>query len=163
MAASNRPYQHKSLPPLLNIGPNMRIISVLALTSAFVAGALGGDPYTDFPLPPSKDTISVRMLDSFHGGFPNSLFFAPDAMAPTTPLVEVAGWAFLLEHARTGRRVMFDLGLRQDFHNLAPAAASQVAALSLNISEDITTQLVKGNVSLSSIDSVIWRFVSRDM
>jgi hypothetical protein len=142
--------------------PNMRTSSVLALAAA-LASALGkhagGDPYTDFPLPPSKDTISVRMLDSFYSEIPSSLFFAPDPTAPTPPLVQLAGWAFLLEHARTGRRVLFDLGMRHDFNNLAPAVVEQYGTLPMNISEDVPTQLVKGNISLSSIDSIIWRSV----
>jgi hypothetical protein len=116
-----------------------------------------GNPYTEFPLPSSKDTVSVRMIDVFHRGFPQELFFEPNVSV--APLVPLAGWAFMLEHARTGRRVMFDLGVRQDFENLAPAVVEQFGDLSWNVGEDVPTQLVKNSIPLHSIDAVIWRYV----
>jgi hypothetical protein len=137
-------------------------IALFAAFEAVVSTSLNGhgdDPYTAFPLPPSNDTVSVRMLDSFHSNFPDELFFAPNTALPTASLVPLAGWAFLLEHARTGRRVLFDLGIRHDFSNLAPAAVAQFGGFPWNIGKDVPTQLVDANVSLQSIDSVIWRFV----
>jgi hypothetical protein len=60
-------------------------------------------------------------------------------------------------HAPAG--VLFDLGIRHDFSNLAPAAVAQYGGFLWNIGKDVPTQLVDANVSLQSIDSVIWRFV----
>jgi hypothetical protein len=85
------------------------LIALFAAFDAVVSTSLighGDDPYTAFPLPPSNDTVSVRILDSFHGKFPDRLFFAPNTALPTTSVVPLSGWAFLLEHARTGRRVV---------------------------------------------------------
>jgi hypothetical protein len=140
----------------------MRVSSLTTLCAAVTSALgnyMGGDPYTDFPLPPSKDIVSVRMLDSFQGVFPHSLIIASNPDAPILPQLSFAGWAFLLEDARTGWRESIDLGLRQDFDNLVSAAVSAYGGFSWNISEDVPRQLTKGNISLKSIDPVIWRCV----
>jgi len=65
--------------------------------------------------------------------------------------------AFLVEHAATGRRIMFDLGVRKDPENAAPRVAEMfTAGVVMLVDRDITEQLVENGVELDSISAAIW-------
>ncbi|KAJ7253335.1 beta-lactamase-like protein [Mycena haematopus] len=67
-------------------------------------------------------------------------------------------FAFLVEHAATGRRIMFDLGPRKDQENTVPAIAEILKAgqYAMVVDRDITEQLVDYGVDLQSISAAIW-------
>ncbi|KAF7365237.1 Metallo-beta-lactamase superfamily protein [Mycena venus] len=67
-------------------------------------------------------------------------------------------FAFLIENAATGQRVMFDLGPRKDQENAAPPIPEWLKAnyFSMPVERDITEQLVDHGVELQSISAAIW-------
>ncbi|KAJ6137346.1 hypothetical protein N7471_003832 [Penicillium samsonianum] len=71
--------------------------------------------------------------------------------------------AFLIENERTGKRVMFDLGTRTDYWNLAPAVQRIFGLNSVmtgvKVDKDVAQILVEGGVSLDTIgNSCIWTY-----
>lgn len=120
-------------------------------------------PHTFLPLaalgiPLSNNTVDVKVINSFnttpgHVPLPSALLFSP--AIPGHELVEGDFYSFLIENGRTGERVMFDLGLRKDTPNLAPAAARMYQGLV--VEDDVPSQLVRNGVGLESISAVIWR------
>lgn len=71
--------------------------------------------------------------------------------------------AFLIENERTGKRVMFDLGTRKDYWNLAPAVQRIFGLGSVmtgvKVDKDVAQILVEGGVSLDEIGTLFlqWR------
>jgi glyoxylase-like metal-dependent hydrolase (beta-lactamase superfamily II) len=116
----------------------------------------------DFAIPHSNHTVDVKMIHAFNGTNPSSFYFKSDQDLPANSSVVIDSYAFLIEHPRSGRRVLFDLGLRKDFENLSPGALKAFGnpdgTLPLTVDKDVPTQLIEGGVPLESIDTIIWRY-----
>ncbi|KAJ6601212.1 beta-lactamase-like protein [Mycena vulgaris] len=121
---------------------------------------LGGTyaSFHDFGIPPSDATVDVRVFNVGNLTLTNSThtFFLP--VLPGRESVKGSLFAFLVEHKKTQKRLMFDLGLRKDPLNLAPSIAGLFSSGVgiLEESKDITEQLRDGGIALASIDTVIW-------
>jgi beta-lactamase superfamily II metal-dependent hydrolase len=131
-------------------------IDRLVLTFAF-AFALSN---AKIIVPPSDSTVIVKAFNSIAPN-PNNTMPAAFYVFPVLPGTEnVDGdlLAFLVENPTKQTRVMFDIGLRKDVQNLAPSVAKLFSdgVFKFDVEDDIPTQLKKGNVSLESIDAVIW-------
>lgn len=125
------------------------------------------DIHTIMPIafPASTITISVKAIDvaSTETEIPAAFFLAPvpaGREACTMPT-----YAFLLEHP-SGKRVMFDLGMRKGHEGFSPAILGS-AKLWLDlgmrgpvVDKDIIEQLAEGGLSPADIDTVIWRYDS---
>ncbi|KAJ6512908.1 hypothetical protein C8R45DRAFT_1088013 [Mycena sanguinolenta] len=125
-----------------------------------VLGVLAGETYAsslDLGIPPSSATVGVRVFNVANATFVN------DAHTVTTPVLQghedaiFPMFAFLVE--KSGKRFMFDLGIRIDPLNLAPSVAAFFTSgtVVLEQPKDITELLQDGGISLASIDSVFWR------
>ncbi|KAJ6584946.1 hypothetical protein B0H19DRAFT_403471 [Mycena capillaripes] len=117
--------------------------------------------FQELGIPPSEATVSLKAFDVIT---PLSAAIVPAAsfMQPVLAGHEALRcpiFAFLVEHVPTGRRIMFDLGLRKDIENAAPSIVelfkSDMGA-SMPVDRDITEQLVDNGVDLNSISAVIW-------
>lgn len=73
--------------------------------------------------------------------------------------LDVPVFSFLIEHA-SGRKLVFDLGVRKDFHNLAPIWLKLKALLGesskIEVKEGVREILEEHGVSGSDIEAVIW-------
>ncbi|KAJ7064337.1 beta-lactamase-like protein [Mycena amicta] len=126
--------------------------------SLFLAAlcALVSASFRDFGIPASHSTVSVKRI---HVGSITLTDILPIVFHPVLPGFEALTfpmYAFLVEHGK--RRVLFDLGMRKDTENLAPAAQAFFAsgAFKSDIKQDLVQQLEEGGVALESIESVIW-------
>jgi len=109
-------------------------------------------------LPPGNEYINVKMI--------NPVNFGPAIlqrfMAPAVPGLETfessPSLSFLLEHP-SGRKLVFDLGIRKDFSNYAPSIRDYLPTTKykIDIETDVATTLRAQQVSLESIEAVIWR------
>jgi hypothetical protein len=118
----------------------------------------------DISIPSSTQTVTVKIIEAMARiAVPSAIFYeaAPGLGGTTKPTLAAPGLAFLLEHPASGRRVVFDLGMRKDFENLAPVFNKALRALTGEIDavveDDVATQLQKGGVDLNAIEAVIWR------
>lgn len=141
----------------------------LLLTLLCVSNAQAS--YRDFSIPDSSATVSVSAFNFVSPGTalgPASVLWTP--VLPGRESFELPIYAFLLEHnssqqaggsASSTTRLMFDLGIRQDPLNFAPALASlfKDREFIINNITGITERLTAGGIELESIDSVIWRWL----
>jgi hypothetical protein len=119
----------------------------------------------DISIPPSTQTVTVKIIEAITRiAVPSAIFYeAAPGLGTTKSTLAAPGLAFLLEHPASGRRVVFDLGMRKDFENLAPAFNQALRArtgeVDAVVEDDVATQLQKGGVDLDTIEAVIWRLV----
>lgn len=114
--------------------------------------------FADLGIPDSSTTVDVKMFNVLTQS-PNTFIPAVDFVFPVIPgrqNLEINMYAFLIEHSKTGKRAMFDLGLRKDFNNSSPFWTSTGLFDTIIIEQDIVTQLHNGNISLESIESIFW-------
>ena len=72
---------------------------------------------------------------------------------------QFASWAFLIEHP-SGRKLVYDLGVRKDWENLAPAhgipAMVEGGILEMDVKDDVPNILKTNGVDLEGVEAVIW-------
>jgi len=115
--------------------------------------------FRELGIPASDATVSVKVFNVIHDTrtvkAPAGAFMQPVLAGRENFHAPV--FAFLIEHAATGRRVMFDLGVRKDPENGAPRIAEMFkAGWAMPVERDIAEQLVDDGVDLGSISAAIW-------
>lgn len=112
-------------------------------------------------IPPSDVTVKVFLIDSTAklSALPVSMMVQPqykgyDFMDAAPCL------AFLIEHP-SGKRVMFDLGVRKDWKTMAPSVHEVLKRIGceLTVKKDVAEILQEHGVELDSVDAIIWRCV----
>ena len=109
-------------------------------------------PHDDLAFPPSNATVRVRLIDTTTV----MTIRAENFIQPVQPgheLMNVTDVAFLIDHPSSGLRVMFDLGVRKDYWNLAPVLQERLGTVipSLRVDKDMTEILEETGISLTSI------------
>ena len=106
--------------------------------------------------PPRKDQayFDVSAIEA-------GLFYLPDSVvvSPATPGARryVPSLAFVLRHSVSGTYVLFDLGVRKDSNNLAPAAQARVEKMfaPIKIEKDVAESLQEHGVIPRDINTII--------
>lgn len=111
-------------------------------------------------LPDGEQVVSVKMI--------NAVNFGPSVlkrfMAPPVPGLETfescPSLSFLVEHP-TGRKLVWDLGIRKDYHNYAPEIATYIPTTKydIQVTESIADVLENYGI-LQDIEAVVWRLVA---
>ncbi|KAJ7191273.1 beta-lactamase-like protein [Mycena pura] len=132
----------------------LAILALCHLTgSAFAA-------FRDFGIPPSDATVSIKRFNVANFTAVNELHTLVAPILPGHASTVFPLYSYLVEHGtgESRRRLMFDLGIRKDVLNFAPAVKVLFTSgdFTGNVSKDITEQLQDGGIELESIESVIW-------
>ncbi|KAL4912855.1 beta-lactamase-like protein [Aspergillus aurantiobrunneus] len=112
-------------------------------------------PFT--PRPPPGDTVSIRILNSgTYISIACDVLLNP-AISKFDALHRIPCLVFLVEHP-SGRKLLFDLGSRKDWQNLAPAVAKSVKELhlSVEVEKSALEVLEEGGVRGEEIEGIIW-------
>ncbi|KAJ9608747.1 hypothetical protein H2200_006518 [Cladophialophora chaetospira] len=114
-------------------------------------------PATSFQPPPGDTIIAVKLI--------NPVNFGPAIlnrfMAPPVPHLESLktspSLSFLLEHP-SGRRLVWDLGIRKDYQNYSPKIANYLpgTGYTIDVTKNVADILVEGGIELASVEAVIW-------
>ena len=109
-------------------------------------------------IPPGKETISVNMI------VPVS--FGPSIikrfMTPPVPGLETfkssPSLSFLLEHP-SGRKLVWDLGIRKDYTNYSPKISAYIPTTKYNIqvTKNVVEILEENGIAREDVEAVIWR------
>ncbi|KAJ7675854.1 beta-lactamase-like protein [Mycena polygramma] len=116
--------------------------------------------FRELGIPTAEATVSLTAFDVVSSpravNVPAAAFMQPVLEGHATFHSPV--FAFLVVHAASGRRVLFDLGPRKDMENAAPGIAEAVKAgfIVMPVERDIVEQLADNGVDLDSISAVIW-------
>ncbi|KAL4815796.1 beta-lactamase-like protein [Aspergillus spinulosporus] len=109
-------------------------------------------------LPSSANTVSVSVIDpGVRLDLPASWFVVPHIKGHDRLIVP--SYSFLISHP-SGQKILFDLSVRSDFENLAPAVAQRLTdptnPAKVTFAGDVSKVLVKNGVPLDEIDAIIW-------
>ncbi|KAL8724217.1 MAG: hypothetical protein Q9181_006922 [Wetmoreana brouardii] len=108
-------------------------------------------------LPRSDSTVEVSIINT-----------TTDIVVPAWTLVQpvlkghetmnLPTFAFLIKNKRLGKNIMFDLGGRKDWWNLAPAAYKSIldGIPGWNISKNVNQLLEEGKEDVSDITGIVW-------
>ncbi|KAK4120119.1 metallo-beta-lactamase superfamily protein [Parathielavia appendiculata] len=108
-------------------------------------------------LPAGQEIITVKVI--------NAVNFGPAVierfMAPPVPglatFKDSPSFSFLLEHP-SGRKLVFDLGIRKDVQNYAPRIAAYLPSTNydIQVTGNVAEMLEDGGIKASEIEAVIW-------
>ncbi|KAL1710574.1 hypothetical protein EV121DRAFT_251352 [Schizophyllum commune] len=118
---------------------------------------------SELNIPHSNATVIVKALnsiDSEKSHIPAALFMSP--VLPGREDYWFPDFSFLIENPALGRRVMFDLGARDPATYPPPIAQQLELPFIQFVVNEIPDQLVKGNIDLKSIDTIIWSHAHMD-
>lgn len=110
---------------------------------------------------PSPTTVTVSALDGGHLTLPENLFIAS---APPTTRTTVPSLSFLIHHAPTSTRLLFDLGLKRDLAAYAPAQQHHIdQRRPLTTAPDVAASLRAGHLDpAAAITAVLLSHVHWD-
>jgi hypothetical protein len=118
--------------------------------------------HSAFKIPPGQPIKSLKLI--------NPVNFGPAVlkglMGPPIPYVTTLGpesdrapsLSFFIEHS-SGRRLVWDLGIRKDWQGYAPVIANYIPTRNykIEVPKNVIEILEEGGISGKSIEAVIWR------
>lgn len=113
---------------------------------------------TLFKVPAGNTAISVRMINPVNFG-PAQLRRFVEPQVPHVMEKRLGPClTFLLEHP-SGRKLMFDLGIRKDYQNYAPTIANYIPTTkyTIEVTNNVADILEEHDIAASSIEAIIWR------
>ncbi|KAI9372342.1 beta-lactamase-like protein [Aspergillus egyptiacus] len=109
-----------------------------------------------FHIPPGE-SVSVRLINPVNFG-PSHLkrFMTPQVPGLDT-FASNPAFSFLLEHP-SGRKLVFDLGIRRDHHNYAPKVANYIptTGYKIEVTHHVAEILEENGIPTKDIEAVIW-------
>lgn len=112
----------------------------------------------DLNIPPSTAIVDVSIIDttSTLRGIPTLMFFAPQI--PGHEILAAPVYSFLIQHPKLQRTLVFDLGIRKDWVNYAPALVSRFKGgnVQVLVEKSVREILDEGGVNTKDIEAVIW-------
>lgn len=108
-------------------------------------------------IPASPHTVQVSIIDSTSKIVGPADYFLEPRIDGHERLVAPA-FSFLVENPRSSRTVVFDLGIRKDFENLAkPLWDGLKRVFEVEVEKDVAHILKENGVKLESVEGIIWR------
>ncbi|OBT48479.1 hypothetical protein VE00_01374 [Pseudogymnoascus sp. WSF 3629] len=114
-------------------------------------------PLSNFSVPDSTSVVNVRIIDSTSSIDVHMEGMVSHAIKGHSRL-QCPAYSFLVEHPSSGRKVLFDLGVRKDFHNLAPPITNWLteSGTKCSVEKDVRTILEEGGIEAGEIEGIIW-------
>ncbi|KAJ6591507.1 hypothetical protein DFH09DRAFT_878155, partial [Mycena vulgaris] len=110
-------------------------------------------------IPSSTVVVDVKAFNVVNFPAINSTHVVSAPIPPGRDTFDIPVHSFLIEHKPSNSRLMFDLGVRKDPSNYAPAIATLFTAGLYSVPsdfKDIGELLEQGGIPLESINAVIW-------
>lgn len=110
-------------------------------------------------IPESNAIVKVHIINTTSRikDVPSSLFFGPDVKG--FHFMDCPAYSFLIDHAISGQKFLFDLGVRKDWENLAPVLANHIKEekWQIKVEKGVAEILEEGGVKPKDINGIIWR------
>jgi glyoxylase-like metal-dependent hydrolase (beta-lactamase superfamily II) len=115
------------------------------------------EPAPDLKIPSSKTAVSVRIIDTTTQitKIPTAAFIQPEIKGFTH--LSCPAYSFLVTHP-SGRNLLFDLGVRKDYENLAQAIVDRMknGGWGVTVKKGVREQLEEHDVKGESIEGIVW-------
>lgn len=111
-------------------------------------------------IPPSSTSVTVKIIDvASVNNVPSHALFTPPVKGIDAHCAP--SFCFLIEHP-SGKKVLFDLAIRKDWENLAPAITERFKKVGHQpvAEKNVSELLDESGIGKESIDAVIWRQVT---
>ena len=118
------------------------------------------EPPPALNIPQSQSTVIVHVIDSTTRlQVPSKILLEPEIRG--FDFLDCPSFSFLIEHPTSSRKLLFDLGMRKDWENLAPVIWSQIKTIGskITVSKGVADILIDGGVKPEAIEAIIWRQV----
>lgn len=149
-----KPFPHRFVPTDVNIPLARQPILNVRRTTKNMA-----QPSLD--IPSSMSTVVVHIIDSTSRlqGIPTAIFMEPSIKGFEE--LRCPAYSFLIEHPDDGRKLLFDLGVRKDWENLAPTIQKNISHWNAKVivEKGVAEILEEGGVGPQEVEAIIWRSV----
>jgi hypothetical protein len=111
-------------------------------------------------IPPSSSTVNVSIIDVCTiSNVPVDALYTPP-IPGLKYLAPAPSFCFLIEHA-SGKKVLYDLGIRKDWENLSPRIVERFKKVGHRpqVKKNVSEVLDEGGTGKDRINAVIWRLV----
>ncbi|KAL2355243.1 beta-lactamase-like protein [Cryomyces antarcticus] len=119
-------------------------------------------PPPNLRIPESTCTVQVSIIDSTSRFEMNiAPFLQPDIKGKTK--LTCPAFSFLIEHS-SGKKILFDLGVRKDFENLAPhiVEMAKKGGWIVNTEKNVSEIISENGTEPKDIDAIIWSHLHWD-
>ncbi|KAI4216357.1 MAG: hypothetical protein LQ351_001367 [Letrouitia transgressa] len=103
-------------------------------------------------------TVVVHIIDSTSRlqGIPTAIFMEPSIKGFEE--LRCPAYSFLIEHPDDGRKLLFDLGVRKDWENLAPTIQKNISHWNAKVivEKGVAEILEEGGVGPQEVEAIIW-------
>jgi len=111
-------------------------------------------------IPEGQTIVKVTVIDT------GARITGPISFFVDPPLLEgieqaAPAYVFLVEHENSGRRILFDLGIRKDFEEYPPAVKAYHKAFEFKTGEEVFDILRDRGIDLNTIEAIVWRYVPK--
>lgn len=116
------------------------------------------EPPPALNIPRSQSIVIVHVIDTTtRMQVPSRIMLEPEIKG--FDILDAPAFSFLIEHPASGRKVLFDLGMRKDWENLAPAIVRQIrnVGTKVTVEKGVADILNDGGVKPDAIEAIIWR------
>ena len=116
-------------------------------------------PPPSLNIPDSESVVNVHIINTTSRvqGIPYSAFMTPSYKGLNT--LDAPAFSFLIEHQSSGRKLLFDLGVRKDWKNLPPSIVKRIkdGGWTVTVEKGVADILQAGGVAPKDIEAIIWR------
>jgi len=111
----------------------------------------------DLKIPPSDSKVDVRIINTTSDVAGISLEGFVTPQIPGFFTLSCPVYAFLIEHP-SGRKILFDLGVRKDWQNLAPRVYNMIKDFGWKVAVEkgVREQLEEHGINGKDIEAIIW-------
>lgn len=110
-------------------------------------------------IPGSKCVVNVHIINTTSRikAIPFSVFTTPPYKGLDN--LDCPAFSFLIEHASSGRKVLFDLGVRKDWENSPAMIVKRIknGGWEVTVEKGVAEILQEGGVAPKDIEAIIWR------
>lgn len=114
-------------------------------------------PASDLRIPSSDATVQVSIIDttSYIRGIKGSAFL--ENSIPAFEGLNCPAYSFLIQHP-SGRKFLFDLGVRKHWHDLAPNLVKRLKSTGwdITVQKDVDEILKDEGIGPEEINGIIW-------
>lgn len=110
-------------------------------------------------IPASTQTVTVRVIDTtLRIHMPVGTMFDPLIKGHTK--LASPSFSFLIEHEKSGRKILYDLGVQKNWEDQAPEIVDQIKSegCQIEVEKDVAEILTDHGMPLKEVEAIIWRW-----
>ena len=119
-------------------------------------------PPPNLHIPSSNATVQISIINttSHITNISTDHFLLPKISG--YEFIDCPAFSFLIEHY-SGRKLLFDLGVRKDWENFAPTLYDKIknSSWKITVEKDVREVLESKSIDPSEISAIVWRFVPK--